>query len=217
MLRPRIMKLHRYIDFDWLMTPIDFQVARSKVKVTVTVFKAVERFRPSWASCLVIVVKTCSNEHNEKCNIQFTEQTLWGTRNTHTYQYKNVLKVCKTQRKGQIIKVYEHTYYNNQTHLRRFSLWWLLWIMYFIFHLLGFAHRNRFLFFNQAVLKIIIHRSLPNLHVPSLQKPTTGWTHSEGFKPTAFSYCCQNVQSKGVIYNLLNIHCEVQGTNKETH
>jgi len=62
MLRPRIMKLHRYIDFDWLMTPIDFQVARSKVKVTVTVFKAVERFRPSWASCLVIVVKTCSRK-----------------------------------------------------------------------------------------------------------------------------------------------------------
>jgi len=30
------MKLHRYIDHDWLMTPIDFQVTRSKVKVTVT-------------------------------------------------------------------------------------------------------------------------------------------------------------------------------------
>ncbi|KAH3753188.1 hypothetical protein DPMN_187822 [Dreissena polymorpha] len=26
MLRPRIMKLHRYIDNDWQMTPIDFQV-----------------------------------------------------------------------------------------------------------------------------------------------------------------------------------------------
>ena len=35
-LRPRIMKLHRYIDHDWQMTPIDFQVTRSKVKVTVT-------------------------------------------------------------------------------------------------------------------------------------------------------------------------------------
>jgi hypothetical protein len=35
-LRSRIMKLHRYIDHDWQMTPIDFQVARSKVKVTVT-------------------------------------------------------------------------------------------------------------------------------------------------------------------------------------
>ncbi|KAH3835474.1 hypothetical protein DPMN_108822 [Dreissena polymorpha] len=32
---PRIMKLHRYIDNDWQMTPIDFQVTRSKVKVTV--------------------------------------------------------------------------------------------------------------------------------------------------------------------------------------
>ncbi|KAH3727562.1 hypothetical protein DPMN_053501 [Dreissena polymorpha] len=36
MLRPRIMKLHRYIDHDSKMTPIDFQVTRSKVKVTVT-------------------------------------------------------------------------------------------------------------------------------------------------------------------------------------
>jgi len=27
------MKLHRYIDHDWQMTPIDFQVTRSKVKV----------------------------------------------------------------------------------------------------------------------------------------------------------------------------------------
>jgi len=35
-LRPRIMKLHRYIDHDWPMTPIDFQVNGSKVKVTVT-------------------------------------------------------------------------------------------------------------------------------------------------------------------------------------
>ena len=34
-LRPRIMKLHRYIDHDSQMTPIDFQVTRSKVKVTV--------------------------------------------------------------------------------------------------------------------------------------------------------------------------------------
>ncbi|KAH3867754.1 hypothetical protein DPMN_030889 [Dreissena polymorpha] len=31
----RIMKLHRYIDHDSQMTPIDFQVTRSKVKVTV--------------------------------------------------------------------------------------------------------------------------------------------------------------------------------------
>ena len=30
------MELHRYIDYDWQMTPIDFQVTRSKVKVTVT-------------------------------------------------------------------------------------------------------------------------------------------------------------------------------------
>jgi hypothetical protein len=30
------MKLHGYIDHDWQMTPIDFQVTRSKVKVTVT-------------------------------------------------------------------------------------------------------------------------------------------------------------------------------------
>ncbi|KAH3751265.1 hypothetical protein DPMN_185818 [Dreissena polymorpha] len=58
MLRPRIMQLHWYIDYDWLMTPIDFQVARSKVKVTVTVFKAVERFRPIWASCLLSFYKT---------------------------------------------------------------------------------------------------------------------------------------------------------------
>ncbi|KAH3837059.1 hypothetical protein DPMN_110437 [Dreissena polymorpha] len=28
MLRPRIMRLHRYIDHDWQMTPIDFQVTR---------------------------------------------------------------------------------------------------------------------------------------------------------------------------------------------
>jgi hypothetical protein len=34
-LMPRIMKLHRYIDNDSQMTPIDFQVTRSKVKVTV--------------------------------------------------------------------------------------------------------------------------------------------------------------------------------------
>ncbi|KAH3752992.1 hypothetical protein DPMN_187620 [Dreissena polymorpha] len=34
MLTPRIMKLHRYIDHDSQMTPIDFQVTRSKVKVT---------------------------------------------------------------------------------------------------------------------------------------------------------------------------------------
>ncbi|KAH3887200.1 hypothetical protein DPMN_011216 [Dreissena polymorpha] len=33
---PRIMKLHRYIDHYSKMTPIDFQVTRSKVKVTVT-------------------------------------------------------------------------------------------------------------------------------------------------------------------------------------
>jgi len=33
---PRIMKLHRYIDHDSQMTPIDFEVTRSKVKVTVT-------------------------------------------------------------------------------------------------------------------------------------------------------------------------------------
>jgi hypothetical protein len=32
----RIMKLHRYIDHDLQMTPIDFEVTRSKVKVTVT-------------------------------------------------------------------------------------------------------------------------------------------------------------------------------------
>jgi hypothetical protein len=32
----RIMKLHRYIDHDWQMTPIDIQVTRSKAKVTVS-------------------------------------------------------------------------------------------------------------------------------------------------------------------------------------
>ena len=37
MLLPRIMTLHRYIDRDSQMTPIDFQVTRSKVKVTVTI------------------------------------------------------------------------------------------------------------------------------------------------------------------------------------
>ncbi|KAH3829502.1 hypothetical protein DPMN_131498 [Dreissena polymorpha] len=31
----RIMKLHRYIDHDLQMTPIDFEVTRSKVKVTI--------------------------------------------------------------------------------------------------------------------------------------------------------------------------------------
>jgi hypothetical protein len=36
MLRPRTMKLHRYIDHDGQMTPIYFQVTRSKVKVIVT-------------------------------------------------------------------------------------------------------------------------------------------------------------------------------------
>ncbi|KAH3697601.1 hypothetical protein DPMN_085104 [Dreissena polymorpha] len=30
MLTPRIMKLRRYIDHDWQMTPIDFQVFRRK-------------------------------------------------------------------------------------------------------------------------------------------------------------------------------------------
>ncbi|KAH3866864.1 hypothetical protein DPMN_029987 [Dreissena polymorpha] len=35
MLRPRIMQLHRYIDHDWQVTPINSQVTRSKVKVTV--------------------------------------------------------------------------------------------------------------------------------------------------------------------------------------
>ena len=35
-LGPRIMKLHRYIDHDLQMTPNDFEVTRSKVKVTVT-------------------------------------------------------------------------------------------------------------------------------------------------------------------------------------
>jgi hypothetical protein len=30
------MKLLKYIDHDWQMTPIDFQVTRSKVKFTVT-------------------------------------------------------------------------------------------------------------------------------------------------------------------------------------
>ncbi|KAH3887048.1 hypothetical protein DPMN_011061 [Dreissena polymorpha] len=34
-LTPRIMKLHRYIDHDSQMTPIDLQVTRSKVKVSV--------------------------------------------------------------------------------------------------------------------------------------------------------------------------------------
>jgi len=33
---PGIMKLHRDIGHDWQMTPIDFEVTRSKVKVTVT-------------------------------------------------------------------------------------------------------------------------------------------------------------------------------------
>ncbi|KAH3830748.1 hypothetical protein DPMN_103999 [Dreissena polymorpha] len=33
-LGPTIMKLHRYIDHDSQMTPIDFEVTRSKVKVT---------------------------------------------------------------------------------------------------------------------------------------------------------------------------------------
>ncbi|KAH3797345.1 hypothetical protein DPMN_150924 [Dreissena polymorpha] len=33
-LGPRIMKLHRYIGHDSQMTPIDFEVTRSKVKVT---------------------------------------------------------------------------------------------------------------------------------------------------------------------------------------
>jgi len=36
MLGPRIMKLHRYIDHDSQMSPIYYEVTRSKVKVTVT-------------------------------------------------------------------------------------------------------------------------------------------------------------------------------------
>ena len=36
MLRLRIMKLNRYIDHDWHMTPIDFQATMLKVKVTMT-------------------------------------------------------------------------------------------------------------------------------------------------------------------------------------
>ncbi|KAH3879460.1 hypothetical protein DPMN_003363, partial [Dreissena polymorpha] len=32
MLTPRIMKLHRYIDHDWQMTPIDFQVTTVQPK-----------------------------------------------------------------------------------------------------------------------------------------------------------------------------------------
>ncbi len=35
-LGPKIMKLHRYIDHDSQMIPIDFEVTRSKVKVTMT-------------------------------------------------------------------------------------------------------------------------------------------------------------------------------------
>ncbi|KAH3720337.1 hypothetical protein DPMN_063234 [Dreissena polymorpha] len=31
MLTPRIMKLHRYIDHDWQMTPIDFQVTSTSL------------------------------------------------------------------------------------------------------------------------------------------------------------------------------------------
>ncbi|KAH3885440.1 hypothetical protein DPMN_009434 [Dreissena polymorpha] len=42
MLRPRIMKLHRYIDHDWQMTPIDFQVTRSKFKVTLKENKKIQ-------------------------------------------------------------------------------------------------------------------------------------------------------------------------------
>ncbi|KAH3691245.1 hypothetical protein DPMN_193194, partial [Dreissena polymorpha] len=38
----RIMKLHRYIDHDSKMTPIDFQVTRSKVKVTISFILSVE-------------------------------------------------------------------------------------------------------------------------------------------------------------------------------
>ncbi|KAH3729559.1 hypothetical protein DPMN_055530 [Dreissena polymorpha] len=38
MLTPRIMKLHRYIDHDWQMTPIDFQVT-SYVALTRTLSK----------------------------------------------------------------------------------------------------------------------------------------------------------------------------------
>ncbi|KAH3790171.1 hypothetical protein DPMN_168366 [Dreissena polymorpha] len=33
---PRIMKLHRYIDHDSQMTPIDFQVTRSKDRVDIS-------------------------------------------------------------------------------------------------------------------------------------------------------------------------------------
>ena len=36
MIRVSIMKFHRYIYHYWQMTPVDFQVTRSKVKVTVT-------------------------------------------------------------------------------------------------------------------------------------------------------------------------------------
>ncbi|KAH3882086.1 hypothetical protein DPMN_006017 [Dreissena polymorpha] len=36
MLTPRFMKLHRYIDHDWQMTPIDVQVSRLKQITTAT-------------------------------------------------------------------------------------------------------------------------------------------------------------------------------------
>ncbi|KAH3872066.1 hypothetical protein DPMN_035279 [Dreissena polymorpha] len=43
MLEPRIMKLHRYIDHDSQMIPIDFEVTRSKVKVTFHLLEAEKR------------------------------------------------------------------------------------------------------------------------------------------------------------------------------
>ena len=50
-LTPRIMKLHRYIDHGWQMTPIDFEVTRSKVKVTVT--RSWMQFRTTFADYIM--------------------------------------------------------------------------------------------------------------------------------------------------------------------
>jgi hypothetical protein len=59
MLRPRIMKLrimklHRNIDHDWQMTPIDFQVTRSKVTVTKTYSHngCHYNWQPIWGACM---------------------------------------------------------------------------------------------------------------------------------------------------------------------
>ncbi|KAH3736080.1 hypothetical protein DPMN_042640 [Dreissena polymorpha] len=56
MLTPRIMKLHRNIDHDWQMTPIDFQVTR--------IMKLHRNIDHDWQMTPIDFQVTSSPEHN---------------------------------------------------------------------------------------------------------------------------------------------------------